>query len=74
MDTVAEVCEILSGGEFAILDNNKPGSSNRVYLFSRPIKYCVAHTPEDVEAQLSDVDECVHTRSSRLSRSRLLLV
>ena len=59
MDTVAEVCEILSGGEFAILDNNKPGSSNRVYLFSRPIKYCVAHTPEDVEAQLSDVDECV---------------
>jgi para-aminobenzoate synthetase / 4-amino-4-deoxychorismate lyase len=57
-DTTAELCRILSSGDFAILDNNKKGSSNRSYLFAKPLKYCTARTPDEIEAKLAEVEAC----------------
>jgi para-aminobenzoate synthetase / 4-amino-4-deoxychorismate lyase len=57
-DTTAELCRILLSGDFAILDNNKKGSSNRSYLFTKPLKYCTARTPDDIEPKLAEVEAC----------------
>lgn len=59
METIDELCRILSSGEFAILDSNKQGSSNRAYIFARPIKYCTAHLPEEIQSGLADVDAAI---------------
>ncbi|AKJ29426.1 para-aminobenzoate synthetase / 4-amino-4-deoxychorismate lyase [Caldimonas brevitalea] len=46
----------MSAGQFAILDNNRQGKTGTTYVFSNPLMYCTAHTPEQVEHQLAEIE------------------
>lgn len=56
MEQISVVREILRSDDFAILDDNKKQSSGRSFLFAKPLTYCVAHTPDQVDAQLAQIE------------------
>jgi para-aminobenzoate synthetase/4-amino-4-deoxychorismate lyase len=53
------ICRVISDGRFAILDNNKKEGDKRSYIFSDPVDFHVAATPEEVEAKLTEIERSV---------------
>lgn len=59
MATMKTICRVISGGRFAILDNNKKEGDKRSYIFSDLVDFHTATAPEEAEAKLAEIERHV---------------
>lgn len=54
-----QLCEIIRAGEFAVLDDNKTPGGTASQVFYRPRKFVTAHTVEEIDGRLAEIEAAV---------------